>query len=62
MQDQDEYAALNWDCPTTKSVLEDFIEIIKGSQIIGFGVAVDAVAWRHSYNAISFTMTRGFRS
>ena len=46
MQDQDEYAALNWDWPTKRSVLEDFIKIIKGSQIVGFGVAVDAVAWR----------------
>jgi hypothetical protein len=46
MADQDEYAALGWDWPKKKSVIEDFIKIIKASQIIGFGVAVDAVAWR----------------
>jgi hypothetical protein len=46
MQNQSEYAALNWDWPKKKSILEEFIAIIKASQLIGFGVAVDAVAWR----------------
>ncbi len=46
MQNQDEYSALNWDWPTKRSVLEDFIKVIKASQLTGFGVAVDADAWR----------------
>lgn len=46
MQDQDEYAPLKWDWRKKKSVLEDFINVIKLSQLIGFGVALDANAWR----------------
>lgn len=46
MQGQGEYAALGWDWPKRKAVIEEFIKIIKGTQIIGFGVAVDAEAWR----------------
>jgi len=46
MQDRDEYAAFKWDWPKKRSVLEDFIKVIKVSQIIGFGVALDAEAWR----------------
>ncbi|HTV65608.1 MAG TPA: hypothetical protein VMD98_08390, partial [Bryocella sp.] len=46
MQNQDEYAKLNWDWPKKRSVIEDFIKVVKASQLIGFGVAVDADAWR----------------
>jgi hypothetical protein len=46
MADADEYAALGWDWPKKKAVLNRFIETIKGSDLIGFGVALDANAWR----------------
>ncbi|HLX86540.1 MAG TPA: DUF3800 domain-containing protein [Terriglobales bacterium] len=46
MNDQGDYRPPEWDWPKKKAVLEEFIKIIKGCQIIGFGVAVDAVAWR----------------
>lgn len=46
MQDQGEYAALKWDWPKKKAVLEDFATVIKMFQLIGFGVAVDADSWR----------------
>jgi hypothetical protein len=41
-----EYAYLNWDWNKKKSVLEDFSAAIKMSQLAGFGVALDAEAWR----------------
>jgi hypothetical protein len=36
----------DWDWAKKKSVLEDFSSAIKISHLIGFGVAVDADAWR----------------
>jgi hypothetical protein len=41
----------SWDWPKKKAVLEDFSMAIKVSQIIGFGVAVDADAWRELLKA-----------
>jgi hypothetical protein len=48
MQDRDEYASLNLknDWARKNAILRDFMMIIKASQPIGFGVAVDADAWR----------------
>src|SRR5271169_353132 len=34
------------DWPTKRRILDGFIHVIKASQLIGFGVAVDADAWR----------------
>jgi hypothetical protein len=45
-EDSSEYAYLGWDWPKKRAVLEDFSSAIKISQIIGFGVAVDADGWR----------------
>lgn len=36
----------DWDWQKKKSVLEDFSAAIKISRVVGFGVAVDAEAWR----------------
>jgi len=41
-----EYKALGWNWETKKKVLEGFIDVIKMTQLIGFGVGVDAEAWR----------------
>lgn len=41
-----EYAYLGWDWPKKKSVLEDFSGAIKMNHLIGFGVSIDAEAWR----------------
>jgi hypothetical protein len=41
---EEPFATWNWE--KKKVVLEDFSTAIKMSRIIGFGVAVDAVAWR----------------
>jgi len=46
MQSQGEYVSLGWDWPKKKAVLEDFIQVIKSAQLIGFGVAIDADAWK----------------
>jgi len=46
MSDKGEYAGLNWDWDKKRSVLEKFIAPIKESQLVGFGVAVDAQVWR----------------
>lgn len=46
MLDRGEYKTLRWDWPKKKEVLDDFIAVIKVSQIVGFAVAVDADAWR----------------
>jgi hypothetical protein len=35
-----------WDIPTLNAVLREFVIAIKESQLIGFGVAVDATEWR----------------
>jgi hypothetical protein len=37
---------VNWDWPKKKEVLEEFSSAIKMSHLVGFGVAVDADAWR----------------
>jgi hypothetical protein len=34
------------DWPTKRKILDGFINVIKASQLIGFGVALDADAWR----------------
>jgi hypothetical protein len=36
----------NLDWPTKRRVLDGFINVIKAAQLIGFGVAIDADAWR----------------
>jgi hypothetical protein len=36
----------HWAKPYSNRILGEFIEAIKGAQLIGFGVAVDADAWR----------------
>ena len=46
MADKDEYARLKGDWPKKKAILDQFIEVIRASQLIGFGVAVDTSAWR----------------
>jgi len=46
MQDQDEYKKLGWDWPKKKEVLDNFVAVIRGSQLIGVGVGVDAAAWK----------------
>jgi hypothetical protein len=46
MPDKDEYAALKWDWPKKKAVLEDFIGAIRAAGLIGFGVGIDVDAWR----------------
>lgn len=46
MADKGEYAFLKDNWPKKKELLDEFIEVIKVSQLIGFGVAVDADAWR----------------
>jgi hypothetical protein len=44
MSDQGEYA--KWDWPAKLKMLETFTNIIKLSHLIGFGVVLDADAWR----------------
>lgn len=46
MLDRDEYAGRAWDWPTKRAILQEFINIIKAANLIGFGVALDANAWR----------------
>jgi hypothetical protein len=46
MADAGEYETLKWDWPRKRAVLESFIKTIKDAQLIGFGVSVDADAWR----------------
>jgi hypothetical protein len=46
MADQGEYAFLKDDWPKKKALIDQFIEAIKVSQLIGFGAAVDIEAWR----------------
>ena len=46
MADQGEYAFLKDNWPKKKALLDQFIGAIKISGLIGFGVAVDADAWR----------------
>ena len=43
---QGEYKNLGWDGAKRNAVLGDFINIIKQTQLVGFGVGVDARAWR----------------
>ncbi len=45
-QESKEKPFCDWDWQKKKSVLEDFSAAIKVSRIVGFGVAVDAEAWR----------------
>lgn len=42
---QGEYKNLGWDTAKRDAVLFDFIEIIKDSPFVGFGVGVDTEAW-----------------
>jgi hypothetical protein len=46
MQDSGEYDKFAGDWPRKKSVLEGFINVIKTTQPIGFGVGLDVAAWR----------------
>lgn len=41
-----EQPASGWDWPKKRQVLEQFSGCIKVSQLVGFGVAIDADAWR----------------
>ncbi len=43
---QGEYSGLGWDTTKRDAVLKEFISVIKFSQLIGFGVGLDAEAWR----------------
>ncbi|MFZ0802203.1 MAG: DUF3800 domain-containing protein [Terriglobales bacterium] len=43
---QGEYAKLGWDTTKRDEVLADFIKAIKISELTGFGVGIDADAWR----------------
>ena len=43
---QGEYKNLGWDAPKRNAVLSDFIHVIKSIGPVGFGVGVDARAWR----------------
>jgi hypothetical protein len=43
------------DWPTKRAILDGFINVIKASQLIGFGVAVDADAWREVPEGITRT-------
>lgn len=53
MPNQGEYKALNWDWTKKRAVLDEFIKAIKVSQLVGFGVALDADAWRAIPKAIT---------
>ena len=48
MHDQGEYSQLGLkdDWPKKRAIIEDFIYVIRASNLIGFGVAVDANTWR----------------
>jgi Protein of unknown function (DUF3800) len=41
-----EYKNLGWDRAKRDEVLSEFIDIIKESNLVGFGIGVDADAWR----------------
>jgi hypothetical protein len=41
-----DYKQLGWDAPKRGVVLADFVNVIKFSHLVGFGVGVDAEAWR----------------
>jgi len=43
---QGEYKELGWDYAKRDGVLREFIGLIKGSNLVGLGVGVDANAWR----------------
>lgn len=43
---QGEYKKLGWDAAKRDEVLKQFIQVIKATRLIGFGVGVDALAWR----------------
>jgi hypothetical protein len=43
---QGEYKKLGWDAAKRDAVLKGFIQVIKATRLIGFGVGVDAQAWR----------------
>ena len=65
---QGEYRTLGWDTAKRDQVIRDFVGVIRYSELIGFGVAVDAVAWREarkrspkSFNAQMFCFARLFR-
>ena len=65
---QGEYKSLGWDTTKRDQVIGDFIRVIQYSELIGFGVAVDAAAWREvrkkspkSANAQMFCFSRLFR-
>jgi hypothetical protein len=47
---QGEYKILGWDATKRDAVLADFIRVIKNTQLVGFGVGVDARAWRDLRN------------
>lgn len=46
MFDSDEYASKGWDWPKKREIIEGFMGVIKSCRLIGYGVAVDAEAWR----------------
>jgi hypothetical protein len=46
MRDQGEYVGLKLEWPQKRDVLQNFINVIKATRLIGFGVGVDADAWR----------------
>jgi len=65
---QGEYKSLGLDTTKRDQVIGDFIRVIQYSELIGFGVAVDAAAWREarkqspkSVNAQMFCFARLFR-
>jgi hypothetical protein len=41
-----EYKQLGWTIQTRDAVIEEFINIIKACQLVGFGVGLDATFWR----------------
>jgi len=43
---QGEYKTLGWDTTKRDAAIGDFIQVIKATRLIGFGVGVDAQAWR----------------
>jgi hypothetical protein len=43
---QGEYKTLGWDVPKRNAALAEFIRVIKTVDLIGFGIGVDARAWR----------------
>jgi hypothetical protein len=69
MQDKKEYARLAGNWAYKKAILEDFINVIKVCRPVGFGIGVDANAWRRipqdikrkEGDAQSFCFTRMMR-